>query len=181
MVARAIHELSGRTDQTFVRLSCAALPAGLLESELFGYEKGAFTGATSRKMGRVELAEERVVQPDRPVGRPDPPGLPGALEESDGLPTVVQAIPWASRHGLVLSEDVVDSAAGRGEVMNVVGRRWRRRSQNSAPTIVQLRTIPVHRNQSSEPPLVTSSSSRCCTMTTISVLPTGAKPASQRP
>ena len=56
MVARAIHELSPRRDRPFVTLHCAALPDSLLESELFGYEKGAFTGAAARKPGRFELA-----------------------------------------------------------------------------------------------------------------------------
>ena len=56
MLARAIHNLSPRRDRTFVRLNVAALPASLIESELFGYERGAFTGATSGKIGRLELA-----------------------------------------------------------------------------------------------------------------------------
>jgi formate hydrogenlyase transcriptional activator len=56
LFARAIHRMSSRSAKTFVRLSGAALPSGLLESELFGYEKGAFTGATSSRIGRVELA-----------------------------------------------------------------------------------------------------------------------------
>jgi formate hydrogenlyase transcriptional activator len=58
LLARAIHRLSPRCDHTFIKLNCAAIPAGLLESELFGHEKGAFTGAISRKMGRLELAHE---------------------------------------------------------------------------------------------------------------------------
>ncbi|MGA7081026.1 MAG: sigma 54-interacting transcriptional regulator [Terriglobales bacterium] len=58
LVARAIHEHSRRKDRTFVKLNCAAIPTGLLESELFGHEKGAFTGAISRKIGRMELADQ---------------------------------------------------------------------------------------------------------------------------
>ncbi len=56
MIARAIHKLSPRRDHTFVKLNCAAIPLGLLESELFGHEKGAFTGAIERRIGRFELA-----------------------------------------------------------------------------------------------------------------------------
>ena len=56
LIARAIHNLSGRRARTFVKLNCAAIPTGLLESELFGHEKGAFTGAISQKIGRFELA-----------------------------------------------------------------------------------------------------------------------------
>jgi formate hydrogenlyase transcriptional activator len=58
LVARAIHNLSGRRDHTFVKVNCAAIPLGLLESELFGHEKGAFTGAIARKTGRFELAHQ---------------------------------------------------------------------------------------------------------------------------
>jgi formate hydrogenlyase transcriptional activator len=56
LIARAIHSLSDRRDRTFVRLNCAAIPTGLLESELFGHERGAFTGAVATKVGRLELA-----------------------------------------------------------------------------------------------------------------------------
>jgi formate hydrogenlyase transcriptional activator len=58
LIARAIHECSRRKDRTFVKLNCAAIPTGLLESELFGHEKGAFTGAISQKVGRMELADQ---------------------------------------------------------------------------------------------------------------------------
>jgi formate hydrogenlyase transcriptional activator len=57
LVARALHNLSGRRERTFVKLNCAAIPTGLLESELFGHEKGAFTGAIATKIGRFELAD----------------------------------------------------------------------------------------------------------------------------
>jgi formate hydrogenlyase transcriptional activator len=58
LIARAIHRLSSRASNTFVRLNCAAIPSGLLESELFGHEKGAFTGALTQKRGRFELADQ---------------------------------------------------------------------------------------------------------------------------
>src|SRR5882724_7163090 len=58
LVARAIHDRSHRVKRTFVKLNCAAIPTGLLESELFGHEKGAFTGAISQKIGRLELADQ---------------------------------------------------------------------------------------------------------------------------
>jgi formate hydrogenlyase transcriptional activator len=58
LVARAIHERSRRRAQTFVELNCAAIPTGLLESELFGHERGAFTGAVTQKIGRLELADQ---------------------------------------------------------------------------------------------------------------------------
>ena len=58
LIARAIHNLSGRRERTFVKLNCAAIPLGLLESELFGHERGAFTGAIAQKTGRFELANK---------------------------------------------------------------------------------------------------------------------------
>jgi len=58
LVARAIHDLSRRNQRAFVKLNCAAIPTGLLESELFGHERGAFTGAISQKVGRLELADQ---------------------------------------------------------------------------------------------------------------------------
>src|SRR5246500_3246207 len=57
LIARAIHEHSSRRDRSFVRLNCAAIPLGLFESELFGHERGAFTGAVARKVGRFEAAD----------------------------------------------------------------------------------------------------------------------------
>jgi formate hydrogenlyase transcriptional activator len=58
LIARAIHDRSRRKHRTFVKVNCAAIPTGLLESELFGHEKGAFTGAVTQKIGRLELADQ---------------------------------------------------------------------------------------------------------------------------
>ncbi len=58
LIARVIHSMSRRKDRNFIKLNCAAIPTGLLESELFGHEKGAFTGAISQKLGRLELADK---------------------------------------------------------------------------------------------------------------------------
>jgi formate hydrogenlyase transcriptional activator len=61
LIARAIHNLSSRTKSAFVKLNCAAIPTGLLESEMFGHEKGAFTGAVAQRIGRFELANQGTV------------------------------------------------------------------------------------------------------------------------
>lgn len=61
LIARAIHDLSSRKQGTFVKLNCAAIPTGLLESELFGHEKGAFTGAIAQRIGRFELAHRGTI------------------------------------------------------------------------------------------------------------------------
>jgi formate hydrogenlyase transcriptional activator len=58
LVARALHNCSRRRNQTLVKVNCAAIPSGLLESELFGHERGAFTGAVAQKIGRIELADQ---------------------------------------------------------------------------------------------------------------------------
>src|SRR4029077_87730 len=58
LIARAVHRVSSRGEGNFIKLNCAAIPTGLLESELFGHEKGAFTGAVSQKIGRLELADK---------------------------------------------------------------------------------------------------------------------------
>src|SRR5262249_12912417 len=57
LVARAIHDASGRSHRPFIKVNCAAIPSGLLESELFGHERGAFTGAIAQRIGRFELGD----------------------------------------------------------------------------------------------------------------------------
>jgi formate hydrogenlyase transcriptional activator len=61
LIARAIHNLSVRKDKPLVKVNCAAIPSGLIESELFGHEKGAFTGALTKKMGRFEIADKGTI------------------------------------------------------------------------------------------------------------------------
>ena len=85
LIARAIHNLSVRRQRTFVRLNCAAIPSGLLESELFGHEKGAFTGALMQKKGRFELADRGSLFLDE-IGDINPelqPKLLRALQERE--------------------------------------------------------------------------------------------------
>jgi formate hydrogenlyase transcriptional activator len=85
LVARAIHNLSPRRQRTFVRLNCAAIPSGLVESELFGHEKGAFTGALMQKRGRFELADQGTLFLDE-IGDISPelqPKILRALQEQE--------------------------------------------------------------------------------------------------
>ena len=85
LIARAIHDHSRRQTRTFVKLNCAAIPTGLFESELFGHEKGAFTGAISQKVGRLELADKGTLFVDEVGDVPQEvqPKLLRALQERE--------------------------------------------------------------------------------------------------
>ena len=85
LIARALHNLSPRRERTFVRLNCAAIPSGLVESELFGHERGAFTGALMQKHGRFELADRGTLFLDEigDISLELQPKLPRALQEHE--------------------------------------------------------------------------------------------------
>src|SRR5207253_10863357 len=85
LIAQAIHDRSRRRGRTLVKLNCAAIPTGLLESELFGHERGAFTGAISQKVGRLELADQGTLFLDEVGGIPCDvqPKLLRALQERE--------------------------------------------------------------------------------------------------
>ena len=91
LVARALHENSSRKDKPFIKVNCAAIPRDLMESELFGYERGAFTGAVGSKPGRFELATRRHAVPRR--GRHDPGGNAG--QAPAGAAGVASSSAWA--------------------------------------------------------------------------------------
>jgi len=95
LLARAVHQLSPRADKRFVAINCAAIPENLLESELFGYEKGAFTGATKQTIGRVEYADGGTL----------------FLDEIGDLPMPLQA-----KLLRFLQERVIERLGGRGEI-----------------------------------------------------------------
>jgi transcriptional regulator with GAF, ATPase, and Fis domain len=87
LVAQAIHNLSGRKGNPFAAINCGAIPEGLLESELFGHEKGSFTGAHERKIGRFELADTGTLLLDE-VSEISPelqPKLLRALQEREAI------------------------------------------------------------------------------------------------
>ena len=119
MVARAIHHLSDRRDRPLVTLNCAAIPAGLLESELFGHERGAFTGAITQKLGRFELANKGTLFLDE-IG-----DLP--LELQSKLLRVLQEHEFERLGGTrVQRVDVRVIAATNGDLAEMAGdRRFR--------------------------------------------------------
>ncbi len=119
LVARSIHSLSTRKDKNFIKLNCAAVPSGLLESELFGHEKGAFTGAVTQKAGRLELADKGTLFLDE-IGE-----LPPELQPK--LLRVLQDREFERLGGVrTLKVDVrIISATNRDLQKDVVEKRFR--------------------------------------------------------
>lgn len=119
LVARSLHALSGRRDKTFIKLNCAAVPAGLMESELFGHEKGAFTSAVNQKLGRIELADKGTLFLDE-IGE-----LP--LELQPKLLRVLQDREFERLGGVhTLHVDVrIISATNRDLRQDIVDKRFR--------------------------------------------------------
>ncbi|MBZ5685324.1 MAG: sigma 54-interacting transcriptional regulator [Acidobacteriia bacterium] len=115
LVARSVHALSSRCDNTFVKLNCAAVPSGLLESELFGHEKGAFTGAVNQKIGRIELADKGTLFLDE-IGEMPPELQPKLLrvlqdrefERLGGIRTLHVDVRIISATNRDLQQDVAD-------------------------------------------------------------------------
>ena len=132
LVARSLHSLSTRHDQTFVKLNCAAVPSGLLESELFGHEKGAFTSAVSRKIGRIELADKGTLFLDE-IGE-----LPQELQPK--LLRVLQDRDFERLGGVhTLRVDVrIISATNRDLLQDVLDKKFRE------DLYYRLNVFPIH-------------------------------------
>jgi formate hydrogenlyase transcriptional activator len=116
IIARAIHNLSPRRERTFVKVNCAAIPAGLLESELFGHERGAFTGALTQKIGRFEFADRGTLFLDEIADLP--------LELQPKLLRVLQEQEFERLGGnRTLRVDVRVVAATNGDLAQLVAER----------------------------------------------------------
>jgi formate hydrogenlyase transcriptional activator len=132
LIARAIHNLSPRRERTFVKVNCAAIPGGLLESELFGHERGAFTGALTQKIGRFELADRGTLFLDEVADLP--------LELQPKLLRVLQEQEF-ERLGSnrTLRVDVRIVAATNGDLAKLVAERAFR-----SDLYYRLNVFPIH-------------------------------------
>jgi formate hydrogenlyase transcriptional activator len=132
LIARAIHNLSPRRERTFVKINCAAIPSGLLESELFGHERGAFTGALTQKIGRFELADRGTLFLDEVADLP--------LELQPKLLRVLQEQEFerlGSNHTQRVDVRIV--AATNGDLAKLVGERSFR-----SDLYYRLNVFPIH-------------------------------------
>jgi formate hydrogenlyase transcriptional activator len=132
LIARAIHNLSPRRERTFVKINCAAIPSGLLESELFGHERGAFTGALAQKIGRFELADRGTLFLDEVADLP--------LELQPKLLRVLQEQEFerlGSNHTQRVDVRIV--AASNGDLAKLVAERAFR-----SDLYYRLNVFPIH-------------------------------------
>jgi transcriptional regulator with GAF, ATPase, and Fis domain len=146
VVARAIHARSTRRHGPFIRVNCAALPSGLLESELFGHEKGAFTGATHRKLGRFEHAHQGTIYLDE-IG-----DLPPALQAK--LLHVLQDFRFSRVGGhAVLDVDARVIAATNRDLERAMARQEFREDLYYRVNVVDLRIPPLRERREEIPAL----------------------------
>jgi formate hydrogenlyase transcriptional activator len=147
LVARAIHRMSKRKDNSFVKVNCAAIPSGLLESELFGHEKGAFTGAVARKLGRLELADRGTLFLDE-IGE-----IP--LDLQPKLVRVLQDQEFERLGGTqTLKVDFRLVAATNRDLLNSVNRREFRSDLYYRLNVFPLRSPPLRERREDIPLLI---------------------------
>ena len=147
LVARAIHRMSKRKDNSFVKVNCAAIPSGLLESELFGHEKGAFTGAVAKKVGRLELADHGTLFLDE-IGE-----IP--LDLQPKLLRVLQDQEFERLGGTqTLKVDFRLVAATNRDLLNSVNRREFRSDLYYRLNVFPLRSPPLRERREDIPLLI---------------------------
>lgn len=145
LVARAIHAASKRSDRAFIKVNCAAIPAGLLESELFGHEKGAFTGAHRRKPGQFEYANHGTIYLDEVAELP--------LQLQAKLLHVLQDLRYSRVGGDVIKVDVRVIAATNRDLEVALARGEFREDLFYRLNVVEVRIPPLRERKEEIPDL----------------------------